>query len=299
MLKKQYRFGLVLSGGGLRGAVHLGILKALMKNGFYPDILAGTSAGSIAAAFYACEVDIDWFASRVSSLKPWRLLDPTFPPAAVFTLVYYFWTRRRPMVMRKWPDGLFNGDKIEKYLDRLFGGRTFDDLRVPISVVSADVETGETVVFCPRENIPMGGMRNTVFISDAPVSAAVRASISLPGIFVPKRLAGRKLVDGGIKNNVPVDVLYHQGALKILAVDLGRSTGRRRVDTAMDVLMASVDIMGDELCYYIQKEYPAFYVYPQVQGVGYTDFYRIPELIKFGEDFASRNMNEIEKFLCS
>ncbi|TYP47685.1 patatin-like phospholipase family protein [Thermosediminibacter litoriperuensis] len=296
IFKDRYRFGLVLSGGGLRGAVHLGILKALKENGLYPDILAGTSAGSIAAAFYACDVDIDWFASRVSSMKPWNILDPAFPLAAVLALLYRFWTRR-PMVMGKWPEGLFKGNKIEKWLDGLFRGRTFNDLKVPLSVVSVDIETGETVVFCPRKNIPFRGMRNTVFISDAPVSAAVRASISLPGIFVPKQVAGRKLVDGGIKDNVPVDVLFHQGACKILAVDLGQNTGRRRVDSMVDILMASVEIMGRELAYHIQKEYPAFYVYPQVQGVGYGDFYRIPELIKFGENFGSSIMQEIKKFL--
>ncbi|MCG0275907.1 MAG: patatin-like phospholipase family protein [Thermosediminibacteraceae bacterium] len=294
--KDKYRFGLILSGGGFRGAVHLGILKALQENGLYPDIIAGTSAGSIAAAFYACDVDIDWFAREIKYMKPWKVLDPAFPLAAILALAYRFWVRR-PMVMAKWPEGLFKGDKIEKWLDGLFKSKTFDELRIPLSVVSVDVETGQTVVFCPKKDIPSFGMRNTVFISDVPVSSAVRASISLPGVFVPKRLKGRKLVDGGIKDNVPVDVVFHQGACKIVAVDLGKSSGKRRVESVIDVLMASVDIMGSELSYHVQKEYPAFYLYPQVYGVGYGDFYRIPELIKFGEEFAESKMKEIKKFL--
>ncbi|MDN5332575.1 MAG: hypothetical protein PWP45_1800 [Tepidanaerobacteraceae bacterium] len=295
-MTSQYRFGLVLSGGGFRGAVHLGILKAFHENGIYPEIVAGTSAGSIAAAFYACGVNIDWFAREVRCMKPWKVLDPAFPLAAILALLYRFWLRR-PSVMAKWPEGLFRGDKIESWLDGVFTGKTFDELKVPLSVVSVDVESGETVVFCPKKNIPHKGMRNTVFISDVPVSTAVRASISLPGVFVPKRIMGRKLIDGGVKNNVPVDVAFHQGAAKVVAVDLGKSKGKRKVKSILDVLMASIDIMGSELNYCVQKEYPALYLYPEVQGIGYDDFYMIPELIKFGEEFAKRSLKEVKEYL--
>ncbi|KXG76681.1 putative NTE family protein [Fervidicola ferrireducens] len=292
----KYRFGLVLSGGGFRGAVHLGILKAFQENGIYPEIVAGTSAGSIAAAFYACGVNIDWFAREVKCMKPWKALDPAFPLAAILVLLYRFWLRR-PSALAKWPDGLFKGDKIEGWLDDLFTGKTFDELKIPLSVVSVDVESGETVVFCPEKNIPREGLRNTVFISDVPVSSAVRASISLPGVFVPKRIKGRKLIDGGVKNNVPVDVAFHQGAAKVVAVDLGKSKGKRKVESIIDVLMASVDIMGTEINYCVRKEYPALYLYPAVQGVGYDDFYMIPELIKFGEEFAKRSLKEVIEYL--
>ncbi|MCF6097556.1 patatin-like phospholipase family protein [Thermovorax subterraneus] len=295
---KKYRFGLVLSGGGFKGAVHLGVLKALQESGIYPEIVAGTSAGSIAAAFYACGVNIDWFAKEVKCLKPWKALDPAFPLATILAFLYRFWLRK-PSALAKWPDGLFKGDKIEEWLDDLFTGKTFDELKIPLSVVSVDVESSETVVFCPQKNIPREGLRNTVFISQVPVSSAVRASISLPGIFVPKRIKGRKLIDGGVKNNVPVDVAFCQGAEKVVAVDLGKAEGRRKIGSIFDVLIACIDIMGAEIDYCIHKNYPALYLYPQVQGIGYDDFYMIPELIKLGEEFAKRKLEEIEEYLNS
>ena len=90
---------------------------------------------------------------------------------------------------------------------------------------------------------------------------------------------------------------FHQGAAKVVAVDLGKSKGKRKVESIIDVLMASVDIMGTEINYCVRKEYPALYLYPEVQGIGYDDFYMIPELIKFGEEFAKRSLKEVIEYL--
>jgi NTE family protein len=292
----RYGIGLALSGGGVRGAVHLGVLKVLTQNGIYPDIISGTSAGSIAGALFAAGVDIEDFLEELKNIKPWKLLDPAFTPAYILVLLFYYWTSR-PMVMWSFPDGFFKGEKIEQYLDGVLGGKKFDDLKIPLSVVSADINTGETVIFCSKKNVPKGKIYNTVFITEAKVSEAVRASISLPGIFVPKHLKGHKLVDGGIKDNIPVDILHHQGAKKVLAVDLGVTTGRAKADSMVEILMASVDIMGDELSYYIKKNYPGYYLYPDLQGVGYKDFRRIPQFVKYGEDVTRKALPDIKRFL--
>jgi NTE family protein len=296
--RRRYDFGLALSGGGVRGAVHLGILKVLKQNGIFPDILSGTSAGSIAAAFFASGIDIDEYLEEFKKLRVYQLLDPTFTPAYILMLIYYFWTHR-PMVMWSFPDGLFKGEKIEEYLDRLFGGKTFEDVDLPISVVSADINTGETVVFCPKKNVPYREIPNTVFLTGYRLSTAVRASISLPGIFVPRQVGGHRLVDGGIKNNIPVDILHHQGARKIVGVDLGVTKGRAKADSLVEILMASVDIMGDELSNYIKKNYPGYYIYPDLQGVGYKDFARIPEFVKYGEEVGKKALPDIKRFLAA
>ncbi|MCR4430471.1 MAG: patatin-like phospholipase family protein [Tepidanaerobacteraceae bacterium] len=294
----RYKIGIALSGGGVRGAVHLGVLKVLAQNGIYPDIISGTSAGSIAGAIYAAGIDIDSFVEKLKDIQAWKILDPSFTPAYVLMLIFYYWTNK-PMVMWSVPDGLFKGEKIEYYLDDLLQKKKFDELCIPLSVVSADINTGETVVFCSRKNIPRKKIPNTVFIPDAKVSEAVRASISLPGVFLPKNIKGRKLVDGGIKDNIPVDILYHQRAKKVLAVDLGVTTGRGKADSMLEILMASVDIMGDELSCYIRKNYPGYYLYPDLKGVGYRDFRRIPEFVKYGEEVAYKALPEIRKFLAS
>lgn len=292
----RYNIGLALSGGGVRGAVHLGVLKVLSKNGIYPDIISGTSAGSIAGAIYAAGIDIDSFVEKLMDIHAWKILDPSFTPAYILMLIFYYWTNK-PMVMWSFPDGLFKGEKIEHYLDEVLEKRNFDELCIPLSVVSADINTGETVVFCSKNNVPRKKIPNTVFVTNAKVSEAVRASISLPGVFLPKNIKGRKLVDGGIKDNIPVDILYHQRAKKVLAVDLGVTTGRARADSMLDILMASVDIMGDELSFYIRKNYPGYYLYPDLKGVGYRDFKKIPEFVKYGEKVATEALPEIKKFL--
>lgn len=296
MNRKTYRIGLALSGGGVRGAVHLGIVNVLQKNGIYPDIIAGTSAGSIVGALYAAGVNLDEFLEEFKSINPVCLLDPTVSGVYVLLLFYYYWTKK-PVVNWTFPKGLFKGEKIERFLEDTLGKKGFNNLKVPLSVVSADINTGETVVFCPRKNVPRKKMDNTVFITDQSLAAAVRASISIPGIFLPKMVKGRALVDGGIKNNIPVDILYAQKAKNIIGVDLGVTKNRPKVDSVVDILMATIDIMGDELSYYIRKEYPGYYIYPNIQGVGYKDFNRILEIVEYGEKVAEKELQNIMNFL--
>lgn len=293
---KRYNIGLALSGGGIRGAAHLGILKVLTQNGIYPAVISGTSAGSIAGAIYAAGVDIDEFVKRIALEEAWKLIDPTFTLGYILNFLFYYWAKK-PMTMWAIPEGIIKGNKIEQYFDEILGGKCFDDLEVPLYVVSADINTGETVMFCSKSMVPRKKPYNTVFITDAKVSAAVRASISLPGIFVPKRIKGHKLVDGGIKNNVPIDILHHLEARKILAVDLGQTTGRAKADSLVEILMASVEIMGGELSYYIKKNHPAQFIYPDVKGIGYKDFKKIPEIVKYGEDVANKALPGIKRYL--
>lgn len=293
-----YNLGIALSGGGIRGAVHLGVLNALKQNGICPDIISGTSAGSIAGAIYAAGLDLDDLKEGYKRLKLWDILDPTFTISFILTLIFYFWANK-PMTMWTMPDGLYKGEKIEKQLDKLLCGKSFEDIKIPLSAVSVDIESGETVIFCPKKNVPKKGMDNTVFLTGHKLTTAVRASISLPGIFVPKKVNRRKLVDGGIKNNVPVDILHYQGAKKILAVDLSVTDTKTKANSMLEILMASVDIMWHEVSYNIKKNYPAYYIYPKVTGVGYKDYKKIPELVKYGEEIAKKEIPAIKRFLNS
>ena len=161
MDRKTYRIGLALSGGGVRGAVHLGVVNVLQKNGIYPDIIAGTSAGSIVGALYAAGVDIDKFLEEFKSINPINLLDPTISGVYLLLLFYYYWTKKN-IVNWTFPKGLFKGEKIELFLEDALGRKGFNNLKVPLSVISADINTGETVVFCPKKYVPRKKMDNTV-----------------------------------------------------------------------------------------------------------------------------------------
>ena len=297
-MARLHKIGLALSGGGVRGAVHLGILKVLIKNKIFPDIIAGTSAGSIVGSLYAAGVDLEKFVEDFTKVNPVCLLDPTVSSVYLLLLFYYYWSKKT-VVNWSFPRGLFKGEKIEQYLEEIFDNKDFNKLKVPLSVVSADINTGETVVFCPRKNVPRKKLSNTVFITDQSLATAVRASISLPGVFLPKVVKGHSLVDGGIKNNIPVDILHAQGATKIIGVDLGVSESRTRADSIVDILMATIDIMGDELSRYIRNEHPGYYIYPDIKGVGYKDFHRIPEIVEYGEKVAERELPKIIKYLSS
>ena len=299
MYRKSYKIGLALSGGGVRGAVRLGVLNVLIKNKIFADIIAGTSVGGLVGALYAAEVDLEKFVDDFKNINPVCLLDPTVSGLYVLLFFFYYYWKKRPMINWVFPKGLFRGEKIERFLEMTFNKKCFNELKVPLSVVSADINTGETVVFCPRRNVPRKRKNDTVFITDQSLATAVRASISLPGIFLPKVVKGHSLVDGGIKNNIPVDILYAQKTSKIIGVDLGVSESRAKADSIVDILMATIDIMGDELSHYIRKENPGYYIYPDIKGIGYKDFHRIPEIVEYGEKVAERELPRIIKFLSS
>jgi len=175
--------GLALSSGGARGIAHIGVLRVLEEAGVPIDIIAGTSAGSLFGGLYAAGWSVDDIAAfarempRRISLRG-RLWDFCIPPRS----------------------GLIRGQRTLNFLRRLFEDKTFADLRIPLYVVAADILSGEEVVF-----------------DSGPVAEAVRASISIIGIFAPAHVRGRYLVDGGAVNPVPTSVLAQHGANIILA----------------------------------------------------------------------------------
>ena len=182
--QQQIKFGLALSGGGARGMVHIGVLKTLDKAGIQPDYIAGTSMGGVIAAGYATGLSPNEMAQIVNkhaATRKWlRMADPAFPL-----------------------NGLFHGVRLMKFLDQYFGGLTFDDVRIPLAVVAVDLNTGQEV-----------------HIREGLITEALRATISVPGLLAPVEINGQRLVDGGLLNNLPVDVVREMGADIVLAVDV-------------------------------------------------------------------------------
>lgn len=173
--KKKSKLGIALGSGAAKGLSHIGILLALEEKGISPDYVCGSSMGALVGAIYCSGLPMKDFADLITSLNRREMLGlftPTFSKS-----------------------GLVNGDNIEKFLFYLLGDRTFSDLERPFTVVATDVFTGEEVV-----------------ISKGPLIKAVRASISIPGIFIPVKMDGRSLIDGGITDPVPVSVIKAMGA---------------------------------------------------------------------------------------
>ncbi len=191
--------GLALSSGGARGSAHIGVLRVLEENDLAPDVVAGTSMGAYIGAAYAAGVSLDDLESEwrsTSFLRAAKTLLPTFP-----------WS------------GWTSGGEIVRTLRRTLGERTFAELERPFSAVATDLESGAPCV-----------------IADGSLVDAVRASLSVPGLLTPVWLNDRLLIDGGVSDPLPLDVVRAMGADITVAVDV-------LVDPA-EVRMTGLPYMG-------------------------------------------------------
>ena len=176
------RIGLALSGGGVRGLAHLGVLQVLEEAEIPVDMIAGTSMGGIVAGLYAAGVPIQ---ELIAFSKRTGVMDVAAPD-------------------RRWR-GLFGHGKMADLLADLLGREdvTLEELNIPVAVVSADVETGDLVI-----------------LDKGPLIPALMATSAVPIVFSPVRHQGRWLVDGGVLNNFPVDVVRRMGADRVLGVNV-------------------------------------------------------------------------------
>jgi NTE family protein len=175
---------LALSGGGAHAAAHAGVLRALDRASVPVAGVGGVSGGALVAAAWAGGADLERLVEQASHLHPW-------------------------MWVRGWGGGLLSGSKLGELIDEFLPIPTFEGLRVPVSVLATDVDTGEAVVF--RE----GNLRD-----------AVRASCSFPGVFPPMTLGGRRLYDGGITEVIPVRLTREMAGESgiVVAVDANSGT---------------------------------------------------------------------------
>jgi len=184
--KKGLKFGLALGSGSARGLAHVGVIQVLEAYNIPIDIITGTSIGSVVGSLYATGASIDQLEEAALSMKKsttLSLLDPALPHS-----------------------GLISGKKIEEMLNDLaLKDKTFDDLKIPFAAVATDVESGAEVI-----------------LNQGKVMDAVRASISIPGVFTPVKYQDYYLVDGGVVDPVPVDVAEKMGADIIIAVSLAK-----------------------------------------------------------------------------
>ena len=181
---QKLELGLALSGGGARGLAHIGVLKTLDASGFRPDYLAGTSMGGVIAAGFAAGLspaELEQIALEyVPTRNLLRLADPTLPR-----------------------NGLFQGGRLLKFFEQYLNDSTFDDMRIPLTLVAVDLNSGQEV-----------------HLREGSVIEALRATVSVPGLLAPVERDGQRLVDGGLLNNLPVDVVREMGADVVLAVDV-------------------------------------------------------------------------------
>lgn len=185
-MKPDFRIGLALGGGGAAALSYVGVLEELAEAGIHVDCVAGTSAGAVVGA-----------AAAARRLEEFREVMTSLTRGRVFTLFDPTWGR----------GGLIDGRRAMGMLAPLIGNR-IEDLEIPFAAIATDLDTGQEVV-----------------LDRGPVTEAVRASIAIPGVFRPRTIDSRVLVDGGLVNPIPVSVARRMGADFVIAVSILRLRG--------------------------------------------------------------------------
>lgn len=285
------RVGLALGGGGIRGAAHIGVLRFLLEQGVEPTSLSGTSAGSIVAALHGAGFSPEEMVAALTRLDKRSVFDLTLSRLQLVSLGARLLLHvLDPNRNRGWqpPRGLVRGDGFERWFAALIGSKRFSELRCPVYVAATDLQTAQTVIFGAPEHAPPAATEGFAYVSDAPVHAAVRASIAIPMLFEPKEWDGRTLVDGMVTEPVPAEILRLCGADVVIAVDLGQGGPTvRSFDGLADVFGRSIAIGGQKITEARIAPFADVVIQPGVDTAALTEIERIPEFVEWGRAAAA------------
>ncbi len=293
----RHTVGVALSGGGLRGTAHIGVLKAFVDHNIPIDYISGTSAGAIVATMYACGYSPQQMQAIIQSIHIPDLIDLKVTTSDLFKHGVKWMLSGKFRFWSVIPNGIIKGDRIEATLSKFFQQRSVRDTKIPLAITAVDLNSADTVFFTS----PLPSSRsilNARYYHNALLYEAVRASISIPGVFFPKKYRGMTLVDGAVKNNLPTDILDHMGADKIIAVDLGY-TGQPNyeIDSVGEILMQCIEIMGREVTLMKSEQYADIIIRPQVADLNHKDLKQASEFVKRGYQAANEKINEIKQLL--
>ncbi len=279
-VERRACIGLVLGGGGARGAAHIGVLKVLERERVPICRIAGTSMGSIVGGLYAS----GYTAAEIEAILraiDWKDLLADDPPRIDFPM------RRKNDTLRylldfklgvrdgtiQLPRGVIQGQKLLTLLRRLtlhtWRIEQFDELPIPFRAIGTDIGAGEAVVFDRGD-----------------LALAIRASMSVPGAFAPIRVDGRLMVDGGIVNNVPVDVARAMGADRLIVVNVGAPLlSERELNSPFAITMQMLDVLMKQRTAQVMAALdPAdIVIVPTLGDIGSASFDRAVETIPLGE----------------
>lgn len=277
---ERERVGLVLSGGAARGLAHIGVLKALEEQGVVIDAIAATSMGAVVGGLYAAgysiaeleqlALEVDW--QQALSDAPSREDIPFRRKQDDRDFLVKQKLSFRDDGSLGLPLGVLQGQNLALLLEKLFARagavEDFDQLPIPFRAVAADISTGEVVVF-----------------SQGHLALAVRASMSIPALLTPVAVDGRLLVDGGISNNIPVDIARQMGVDRVIVADIGSPLATTEsLHTVFDILNQSVGLLtrrnSDAQLATLQSQ--DILVQPELAGYGLTDFARAQGMMDAG-----------------
>ncbi|MBC7196064.1 MAG: patatin-like phospholipase family protein [Deferribacterales bacterium] len=253
ILDFRRNISVALSGGGARGWAHIGVIKALKKLNYKITAISGTSAGAIVASYEAFGMldSLEEYILNSDKKKVFSFFDFNFIPKY----------------------GLINGKKVTDMFNEKLNGKLLENSNIPLYICATNLQSGKCTIF-------KRGL----------VVDAVRASISIPGIFTPVEINGRYYVDGGLANPLPVNALTKNGHKRVIAVDVNvplQAPVYKEMPNVLTVINRSIGIMTYYVDKYNLKKYKPWKILtPNLKDFGTFEFHRGKELIDIGYEYA-------------
>ncbi len=247
------RIGLALGGGAARGFAHIGVIQVFEEAGIRPSLVVGTSAGSLVAALYASGKSGAELARLADAMDESAITDWSFPGR-----------------------GLIRGEALARFVREHSGGRSIEQMRLPLGIVATDLDNGEAILFQ---------------IGDPGV--AVRASSAVPAVFQPVRIGSREYVDGGLVSPVPVRFARQMGAELVIAVDITELPDGAPTGDVMRILLQTFSIMGRSISRFELLDADVV-LRPSLRGVSGADFAARKRAIQAGRDAALAMLPELK-----
>lgn len=231
--RKPVRIGLALGGGAARGFAHVGVIAVLEEAGLKPQLVVGTSAGSLVAALYASGKTSAQLQQTALNMEEVAITDWMLP---IFGR------------------GMFRGDALARYVNDLVANRTLENMAIPLGIVATDLNSGQAVLFQRGDT-----------------GTAVRASSAVPAVFLPVKINGREYVDGGLVSPVPVRFARQMGADIVVAVDISSPPENNPAGDTLQILLQTFAIMGKSINQYELRDADVV-VRPSLTGLKSADF---------------------------
>ena len=281
------KIGLALSGGGIRGIAHAGVLKALEDNNIKIDIIGGTSAGALISSLYALGYSPYYiyilfkrYAKDIAQVNS----------SPIITGLGNFVKSKKVAVT-----GLKTGKSIEKLYNSLAskkGIKTIKEIKsMPLVIPAVDVGEAREYIF--TNQIPENAKKKDRYITDISVGKAVRASSSFPAVFCPCEYEKHQFYDGGVLDNVPVSEVKKQGADKVIAINF-KADDISEDSNIMDLAMRTIDIMGNKISEENLKK-SDFVLTVETDKTGLLDVEKLDNCYKYGYEAVINNLDKIKQ----
>ena len=255
--KTKPKIGLSLSGGAMRGLAHIGVIEVLLENGIDIDMVAGTSMGSVIGGLYASGMDVNMmrrFCENITAMESSRLYDLAIPRL-----------------------GMVRGKKIMELINTLTGGKNIEDLNIPYVAAACCVEEAKPVYF-----------------TEGPLVDAIRASISIPGVFEPVVKDGKTLVDGGVLERSPVNILREMGADYIICSDVNYRGGENPTPKNMFSMLFTVYELMEWQAMTHRVTGADISIMSDTKGINPATFTHAKKCMDIGRAAAEKDIDEIK-----